>query len=439
MFPKIVKAICVISLLSGLQNVRAQTAFHSMEEVWQYADRHNVTIRTAKADADKAGYAKKQSYGALLPQVAVNGSFTENTAIQTTLIPAVIFGGPEGQYRAVQFGQKYIYSGGITGQLDIVNLQSWFNVRIAEQTELYNQATFANTRKTVYQQIATQYYSYLLMKEAARLAKQSEQIADSSLQTVADKYKEGNVNEANVDIAKINAARARQTTITAQYQLRTARNNLKALLDLSATDSLAIESTLDNNMEVSVNAPMQEDPSIKQAYYQSQISLSQYKAGNSTFLPTVSVLYSNTTQQYDNKFEPFQGPAWFPAKYWTVKASWNIFTGGSRWYQAKKNKIAYEESVIQYEHASRQADINDENTKLAYTKAAELLKNAKEVMNLSLDNYRHMSNRYEAGIEPLSNRLSAFTDYISYQNQYLNSLSDMLVQLYQLRIRQQSF
>jgi len=60
-------------------------------------------------------------------------------------------------------------------------------------------------------------------------------------------------------------------------------------------------------------------------------------------------------------------------------------------------------------------------------------------MKLSFDNYSHISNRYEAGIEPIENRLTAFKDYIDYQNQYLNSLSDMLVQLYQVKIRQQAF
>jgi hypothetical protein len=72
-------------------------------------------------------------------------------------------------------------------------------------------------------------------------------------------------------------------------------------------------------------------------------------------------------------------------------------------------------------------------------KAASVLSKAKDVMKLSFDNYTHISYRYEGGIESIESRLNAFRDYIDYQNQYLNSLSDMLVQLYQVKIRQQSF
>ena len=93
----------------------------------------------------------------------------------------------------------------------------------------------------------------------------------------------------------------------------------------------------------------------------------------------------------------------------------------------------------QYEYAQKQSAINDENLRLNYQKAKAVLGKTQDVMNLSFDNYQHISYRYDAGIAPLEDRLNAFKDYIDYQNQYLNSLSDMLVQLYQVKLRQQSF
>ena len=95
--------------------------------------------------------------------------------------------------------------------------------------------------------------------------------------------------------------------------------------------------------------------------------------------------------------------------------------------------------MAQYENAKNQSALNDENMRLNYMKSSAMLKKAESVMNLAYDNYRHIANRYEAGIAPIDDRLSAFRDYLDYQNQYLNSLSDMLVQLYQIKIRQQAF
>jgi outer membrane protein len=435
--------ILTLLLLNG--SAEAQTVFRSLEEVWKYADIHNITIRTAKYEAEKAGYAKKQAYGALLPQASANGSFTDNTQLQTTVIPLHALNPlyPADSFQTVQFGRQFVYTGGIAAQLSILNLQNWYNTRIAKQTEELNKASLANSRKAIYQQVATQYYSYLLMQEAARLANESSLLADSVYQSVNNKYKEGSVNEANVDVAKLNFERAQQNFITANYQMLIAKNNMKALLNFSVSDSLAIDATLENNFNLDNTGIFQEDPAIKLALYQQKISLSQYKASNSAFAPTVNLVYNYLTQRFDDTFEPFSMAkgitAWFPSQYWALQAAIPIFTGGTRFYQSKKNKVAYIESKDQYENAKKQSAINDENVKLNYQRAAAVLVKTKNVMNLSFDNYTHVSYRYEGGIESIESRLNAFKDYIDYQNQYLNSLSDMLVQLYQIKIRQQSF
>ncbi len=439
MLPKSLTGIIALMTM-GFTSTYAQNSFKSIEDIWKYADAHNITIKSAAYESAKSTWSKKQSYSSLLPQVGLTGSFTENTAIQTTLIPAAIFGGPDGQYRAVQFGQKYIYSGGVNAQMDLLNVQNWLGVGIAKATEEYTKATAANTRKSIYQQIATQYYAYLLMSEAARLAAESEAIADSVAQTTINKFNEGTVSAANVDVAKINLNRTQQTAITAAYQLSTAKNNLKVLLGISVTDSLNIDNTLRADVAQTTIGSFAEDPSIKQALLQSQMSLIQYKASNSAFLPIITLQYNNATQQNDNTFRPFQGgPAWFPSSYWSLRASWTLFNGGSRWMQSRKNKINVEQTLAQYQNTQNQSAINDENLRLAYEKASVMLRKSEEIMKLSYDNYMHITNRYNAGIEPLANRLSAFSDYINYQNQYLNSLSDMMVQLYQVKIRQTTF
>jgi outer membrane protein len=441
MFQKHFFLIAVLLALPAL--LPAQTVFSSLEEVWRYADAHNVTIRTALYEADKSGYTKKQAYSALLPQVNATGAYTDNIALQTTLIPAEVFGGPPGSFRTLQFGQQFVYTGGITAQMNVLNLQNWYNAKIARQTEELSKDSLANARKTVYQQIATQYYSYLLMREAYLLANQTAAIADSVYQSANNKFNEGVINEANLDVAKLNLERAQQTQITAQYQVLIAKNNIKALLGIKLRDSLTFIASLKGSIDIAMSGVFEEDPAIRLALNKTRISLNQYKMANSAFAPTINVLYSYATQRFDNKFEPFSGfngvAGWFPAQYWSLQASFPLFTSGSRWFQSRKGKINYNESLMQYEHTQNQLAINDENIRLNYGKAVAVLSKAENVMKLSLDNYTHITYRYEAGLSSLDERLNAFTDFISYQNQYLNSLSDMLVQLYQVKIRQQSF
>ena len=223
--------------------------------------------------------------------------------------------------------------------------------------------------------------------------------------------------------------------------MQTNKNNLKGLLDLEVSDTLEITAVLQTSLHEEPNNAFTEDPAVRMAQYQSQISLSSYHAANASLFPTLSVLYSNSTQQNDNKFEPLQsgGPSWYPSSYWTLRLTWSIFSGGNRWLQSKKGKLSWYESKMQLDNARKQAAISDENLRLSYKKAGELLAGAERIMNFSFDNYRHITNKYNEGLSTLDERLNAFTDYINYQNQYLNSLSEMLVQLYMVKIRQQSF
>ncbi len=425
-----------------LTETNGQTVFHSVEEMWKYADVHSSSIRNAKFEMDKYTFARKQSFMAFLPTVNANASFTDNLALQTTLIPSVIFdkSAPAGKVTPVQFGQKYIYVAGVTAQMDIINLQTWYNVQVAKNSEELNKASLSNARKTVYQQIASQYYSCLLMVEAAKLSERSRQISDSVYQSVAAKFAEGTVNESGVDLAKINLERAEQALLTARYQALTAKNNLKNLLDLSVSDSLSIDAMLKDNMSLDERTPFTEDPAIRQALYNSKVSLGMFRAGNSNFAPVISVAYSNTTQQNDNKYEPFQGgPAWYPSRFWSLRATWGIFTAGTRWLQSERNKVAWFESKLQYETVQKQSAINDDNLRLSYQKSQAILARSSNVMNLSLDNYTHISYRYADGLATLDERLNAYSDYINYQNQYLNNLADFLAQVCQVKIRQQNF
>lgn len=419
----------------------AQITFSSVEEVWRYADSHNVTIADAGWETQKAVQGVRQSYAAFTPTVNASAAFTDNTSIQTTLIPAVIFGGPEGIYKPVQFGQKYTYNAGFTAQLDLVNIQTWYSARVARESATFSRAAEASTRKNIYQQVAAQYYNCVLCREGLRLARQSLGVADSVLESVTNKYNTGTVNQPSLDMAKLNAERARQTLITASYQLSTSLNQLKGLLAMSATDSIEITGELLQPAGEAGAGMFAEDPAVKLQYSQVAVNRTKLRVSNSGAFPTLSVLYSSNVQQFDNTFRPLDasGPKWYPANFWSLRATWYILNGGNRWLQSQRNKMTYLQSQADYEQAQRQSAINDENLRLAYNKSVALLQNSKAIMDLSYDNYLHTSMRYSEGISSLEDRLRAFSDYISYQNQYLNSLSEMLVQLYNIKLRHQTF
>ncbi len=430
----------LLAIILSCNIASAQVQFNNLEELWQYADLHNATISNAQIELIKAQKSKDQALLDLLPDINASGSFTDNTTIQTTLIPAAIFGGPPDVYTPVQFGQKYIYNTGFTGQIDILNLQSWFNIRVQKATKELTKNNAANSKRVVYQQLAGQYYTCMLSKEALTLSQLSAAIADSVVSTVANRYQEGTVSAAALESAQINAERAKQTSITAYYQYQTSLNNIKALIGLQLRDSFVLKEQLKPEVR-GVETTFKIDPTVSVAQSQIKLNAARLKQSNAGIYPIISLQYNNNSQQFDNQFRPFDagGPKWYPANFWSIRASWALFNGGNRWLQSQKNKLTLQQSKNDAEQAVRQAAINDENLRLAYQKSIAMFDNAERILKLSLENYKHIDNRYKEGIATLDDKLRSFSDYIGYQNQYLNALSEMLVQLYNIKIRTQQF
>jgi outer membrane protein len=433
---KLLTVFIVMSLGS-----QGQVVFRSIADVWNYADTHNISIKLARADYKKSVIGTQQSYGSLLPQISASAAVTDNTLLATTLVPATLKGGKDGTYLPLQFGTKYVNNAALTGQMDIVNLQTWMGIKIAKASQQLSLDSVASMRTNVYKQLASQYCSVILMKEAAALSAQSAAIADSLLVSVENKFREGLSNGAATDLAKINAERAKQTKITSEFQAEIAVNNIKKLLDMSVQDAIVIADSLDAYHDAVADGQFAEDDSIKVAAQQYNLSELQYRNANLAFLPTLSLSYNNSTQQNTADLAYFSSgqQAWYPASFWNLKLSWLLFNGGSRYFQSSKAAINREEKKMVYENLQKQVAINDANLRLSYNKAAVLLCSSKEVMRLSMSNYMHVSNRFQTGVATIEDRLNAFSDYINYQNQYLNNLSDFLIQTYLVKIRQQSF
>ena len=52
--------ILLLTILSlGSTYTKAQVVFQSINDVWAYADKHNITIRTSQFDLNKSEYSKK--------------------------------------------------------------------------------------------------------------------------------------------------------------------------------------------------------------------------------------------------------------------------------------------------------------------------------------------------------------------------------------------
>lgn len=417
----------------------AQVRFASVRDVWAYADAHNIQLRAAEAGKASAGISVKQSYGAILPMVSANGSFTDNMTIQPTLIPANLFNpaAPAGTYTEATFGRRYIYNGNLAAQLDILNLQNWFNIKAAKLNYEISSLKIAQTRADLYCQLANIYYTCILLNEAENLSLKNVQTADKSCQVARNKFNEGQISQVTLNTALINKEKAEENLEVSIQNKAMQLNNLKAMLCVG--DSIVLnEDIVDVNPDVFTDdfAP---DPAVLLSSTQLQIARNKWQSSKAAFAPVLSGIYQYNIQIAGDNFLKFNNSNNLPQQYWGLRLSLPVFTGGARKYTVQNAKADYDLQQKVLANTQLQSEINNQNLLIAYSGALNSYNRSKSILALYESNDTHAELKLKEGIISLDDRLKVYADMITGQHDYLQSLSDYLIQQYRLQIRQTNF
>ncbi len=429
----------MVCCVCAVTNAVAQLRMASLQDVWGYADTHNIQLQAANAGKETATIAVKQAKGAVLPSVSVNGVFTDNIKIQPTLIPANLFNpaAPAGTYTEATFGRRYIYNGSMNVQFDLINTKDWFSIKAAKLNNEMASLRLATQKQLLYEQLANAYYTYVLLNEAEKLFAENANAADKSYQAANNKFKEGLISEITLNTALINKEKAKKALAATVENKSLQLYTLQSILN--TTDSIVITEELQDVHPIVANNNFAIDPNVRLADIQLQAFKNEWKSSKAAFAPTLSAVYQYNTQVAADEFLKFSNSNTMPQQYWGLRLSIPVFSGNSRKYEVQKAKIDYNLKQKEAESTRLQADITNHTVLLAYNSSVTTYIQSKKILFLYQSNDTHAERRLNEGIISLDERLKVYADLISNQNEYLQSLSDYLIQQYRLQIRQTNF
>lgn len=371
--------------------------------------------------------------------VSANGAFTDNIKIQPTLIPADLFNpaAPAGTYTEATFGRRYIYNGNLNVQFDLINTKDWFAIKAAKLNNEMASLHIATQKQLLYEQLANVYYTYVLLNEAEKLFAENVKTADKSYQVAGNKLKEGLISEVTLNTALINKEKAEKALAATVENKNLQLNTLKSILNTS--DSIVITEGLQDVHPIVANNSFAVDPNVQLADMQLQASKNEWRSSKAAFAPTLSAVYQYNTQVAADEFLKFSNSNTMPQQYWGLRLSIPIFSGNSRKYEVQKATIDYNLKQKEAENTRLQVDITNQSALIAYNSSVNTYTKSKGILTLYQSNDIHAERRLNEGIISLDERLKFYSDLISNQNEYLQSLSDYLIQQYRLQIRQTNF
>ncbi|MFN8308966.1 MAG: TolC family protein, partial [Chitinophagales bacterium] len=258
-------------LLFSIQ-LKAQQTFVSLEQFSQFALQQNLQLQQADLSTKIERQNVNAAISPLLPNINVSATLNDNLILNTSLIPAEIFGGKAGTFKEIKFGTKYNFNPNGTFSLNLINAANYQNLLVAKKNAALAGANSNVVRDQLKTQIAQAYYSYLLYKKNAEFSSRNLKNADSLLQIVTVRF-----NNQFVDELDLNRSRAAQILASNQFRQATllvekSLNTLKLLAAIPVSQPLEIR----DEIAYSSNAPafgnIQNRPSFIKAQLQNEVS-----------------------------------------------------------------------------------------------------------------------------------------------------------------------
>jgi outer membrane protein TolC len=401
-------------------SISAQKAYKSFEALMAYAEKQSFALQTNDI---KIQQAKQGKLAALLSVPDVNGSiagsFTNNTKLPVSILPAQAFGGQPGETRELTVGTKY--QTGFTQNLDIklVNLEGYKNIQLSKINIQISESDALLNKKILSENIATIYYNILQLQEQILSTDQNIDIADTLLQITQNKYNEGLAKQQDVNDAKVSLLNLEENKRQIKYSLQDQYLALKIACDIPEKTQILLEEKVNKDRLLEALSTHKNVLNINNAVLKQQYAAFNLKKINLSFYPTLSFVANNGNNTYNQNFT-ILGGNWINSNYLGLRLNWNIPNAN---LITNKNNAKY--NLILAQKATEQAEIKAKNEQAQLdneiAKSFSKYKHQKEVVQIQNDTYMKNLSLFKEGILSLDKLLTSFSNKVNAEYNLINS------------------
>jgi len=418
----------LFSILAASINGFAQespTVFNLKSSI-EYSLKNNPSSTIYQNEVEIAKFTNREGLSTYLPQINASGTVDYNAKLQTSIIPAGIFGPDETR---IQIGNKHV--NGVVVQLDqkiydqaaIISLTA-----MKSNTELAKMRILKNNEDLIYQ-TASAYYQVLILNEQEKLLKENEKQYNDLLKILKLQYEKGVIKKMDYDRTRVSLNNITAQITLVQTNRKLALNKLKIAIGMPIEETLEIEHQMNYEEQVTMPAETTYDVTKRLDYMiQDQNILLQeiqLKSKKASALPTISAYARYGANSFGTEFGPSFNN-WFDYSAIGVKINVPIFNG---------LRINSQYKISQYNllNQKENARINIQNFKLENENANTQLLSSytslttnKENMQLAKEVYDASSIEYKEGQSSLTDFLNSDYSYKEAQSNYINSLLNFL-------------
>lgn len=388
-------ALAVCTLCGGIPTAGAQMRL-SLDEALELALSENPTIRIAELEVERYDYVKRQTWGALLPQVSAGGSYTRS------IVKSEMRGG-------LSFGADNTFA--LQGDLSLpLFAPTVYRTLRMNDTQMAAAVESARaSRIALVAEVKKAFYNILLAEQSLAVLRESEATVQRTVDDTQVQYDHGLASEYDLLTAQVQLSNLRPTILQTENSIKLAKLQLKMYLSIPESVEIEVEGALDAMRDEvlagtdGLSLDLSENSDLRSLELQEELLRRSLRAANAGRLPTLAAF--GTASYTGNDMEPFMGMgAGDDARYfWThpisigLQLSVPIFSGLTKMNKSRELKNQIAQIALQRDYARQQVDVQVRAALNDLLTARETMFAQEKTVEQARQAYRISDARYRAG------------------------------------------
>ena len=424
----VVVRLIAVSMVVSMSPARAQEPL-TLEEATRLALEVHPAITAADAGVQQAEAGVGVARAGYLPRVAVSGAYTRGNN------PVYAFGTLLNQER---FSQSNFAIAALNSPSPVQNFQAILSV---EQTVFdANRTKHAIRAARLHEEMSDEerrareldvlvgvvrtYFGVVVSAEQTRLAEQAVASADADLRRAQSMFEAGMTTRADVLAVEVHRASALQDQIRAVNDLEVARAALNDAIGIDldarrlAVTPLTAAAPPGDTLEDYVATAVGDRPDAKQAALGVDLSAAQTRQASATRWPAVVV--HGAVEADRARLGNRGGENWLAG----VALRWDLWKGNENRTKVRVSRYAEERAVAEQRQVASATELQVRRAWFAFRSAQERLEVADATVAQAEESVRIVRNRYESGLETVTELLRSETALTDTRVRLLAALYD---------------
>lgn len=400
--------VCLFLLLSVGHSFAQQ---NEVDDFFQLALANNLNLRNNSLQKELASITKKiAGLNAFAPRVPVAFQALDNIALQKMYVPGQIFGQPEGTFKELVMGQKYVSTFTISPQFDILNFGNRAQRKAATLNEESVVLNEKSAQRDIYLQINSAYFNILSFKAQRAILEENLLVASKIKAIINNRLEEGvarvqEANEAEVNVITLeDKIYQLDQNVLLQYELLKVLTGTQTLPEVKNTTDIYLaenpliraESNLDKDLaDIKSRAASQDVFSARRDQW-----------------PVLSAVSSFNWQNLSNSFFYGAGSNAIHYSFIGLKLNWDLPTNVQKISNLKNKEIQFKMAENTLKQTMEQQGFSNTQREIELSKAKGQWESLKRIEALRKDTFNKNFAQFEEEILALDKLLISQNDLL---------------------------